>query len=45
MVSRMLSDGVILRDGRQQVLDEISETLKEGAVTFVTRELTARTFK
>jgi hypothetical protein len=28
----MLSDGVILRDGRQAVLDEISETLKKGEI-------------
>jgi len=28
----MLSDGVILRDGRQEVLDEISETLKKGEI-------------
>jgi len=28
----MLSDGVILRDGPQEVLDEISETLKKGEI-------------
>jgi hypothetical protein len=29
----MLSDGAILRAGRQEVLDEIGETLKKGGVS------------
>jgi hypothetical protein len=29
----MLLDDLILRDGRQEVLDEISETLKKGEIS------------